>query len=214
MAGSQIDTVKKLLDRHGQSYADEIGINIGKGNAEALFQLLVASILFSTRIRAEAAVEAAKALFAEGWNSADKMCKSSWERRVKVLNENGYARYDESTSSMLRDTLDTLMAEYGGDLSKLREKAGKDQEQERKLLKAFKGIGDVGVDIFFREAQTAWDELYPFIDGKAAAAAKRLGLPDDGRRLADFVAKKDFPILVAALIRTHLADDYDNVKAA
>jgi hypothetical protein len=42
-----------------------------------------------------------------------------------------------------------------GDLRRLRAEAGQDPRQERRLLKAVKGLGEVGVDILFREAQVA-----------------------------------------------------------
>jgi hypothetical protein len=44
--------------------------------------------------------------------------------------------------------------------------------RECKLLKEFKGIGDVGANIFCREAQIAWDELYPFADRKALVVSQ------------------------------------------
>jgi hypothetical protein len=86
-------------------------------------------------------------------------------------------------------------------------------EQERVLLKQFKGIGDVGADIFLREVQAAWDEVRRFVDRRARAGAKMLGLPHDPQRLARLVGERDFPRLVAALVRVELADDADAVLA-
>jgi hypothetical protein len=74
-----------------------------------------------------------------------------------------------------------------------------------------RGIGDVGADIFCREAQSAWDELFPFADRRALETAGRLGLEDDAERLARRVARKDYPRLLAALVRTGLAKDLDEV---
>src|SRR5207248_1977231 len=82
--------------------------------------------------------------------------------RARVLNESGYARYDERTSTALADTAQLIVDRYGGDLRRLRRAADRDPTVERRLLKQCKGIGDVGVDIFFREAQRTWAELYPF----------------------------------------------------
>jgi hypothetical protein len=73
------------------------------------------------------------------------------------------------------------------------------------------GHRDTGVDIFFREVQGEWDELYPFVDGRAAESAARLGLPRDGGKLADLVPRKDFTRLVAALVRAGLAGAYDEL---
>jgi hypothetical protein len=74
-----------------------------------------------------------------------------------------------------------------------------------------KGLGDVGVSIFFREMQVAWDELYPFADRRALQAAERLGLEDDAGALAKRVPKEEFARLMAALVRTDLAKDFDAV---
>jgi hypothetical protein len=132
-------------------------------------------------------------------------------KRARTLNEAGYARYDERTSSMLGDTSAMLLEKYEGDLRKLREAAGRDPGKERQLLKECKGLGDVGVDIFFREIQVAWEELYPFADRRALQAAGRLGLPDDAKGLARLVPRDDFPRLTAALVRTGLARDFDDI---
>ncbi len=206
--------VRELMDRHGETYCGEIGIDIAKGTPSPLFEWLVASLLFSARISADIATSAAKALFAQGWRTPEKMIEAGWAARTKVLNESGYARYDESTSRMLEDTARLLVGDYGGDLRKLREAAGRDPAEIRKRLKAFKGIGEVGADVFFREVQAAWDEIFPFADRKALKAAKALGLPEDAEGLSKLVARKDFPTLVAALVRSDLARDEGEVRDA
>lgn len=213
-AGSRKQMLNALLDRYGQTFCAELGIDIGKNTPSPLFMLLCASLLYSARIRADAATQALKALFAQGWTTPQKMAESTWEERVKVLNANGYARYDESTARMLGDTVDLLLSDYDGDLRKLREAAGRKPTQERKLLKAFKGVGDVGVNIFFREAQLAWPEMYPFADKLALNAAKRLGIAETTQALARLVDKQDFPRLVAALARVHLSKAYDDIMAS
>jgi hypothetical protein len=64
--------------------------------------------------------------------------------------------------------------------------------------------------------QAAWDELYPFADDRALDVAQRLGLGDDAGTLAKAVSKKDYPRLVAALIRAGLAgdDEVDRLRTA
>jgi len=208
---SRAQRVKTLLQRHGTTYCDALRIDIAKNTPSPLFRWLTASILFSARISAENAFEASRAMSKAGLRTAEKMCAASWQDRVDVLTANGYKRYDESASRMLGDTAALLLEKYGGDLRKLREAAGRDPKEERRLLKEMKGLGDVGVDIFFREAQAAWDELYPFADKKALAAAKKLDLAEDAEGLAKLISEKDFPRLVAALVRTDLEKDYDAV---
>jgi hypothetical protein len=211
---SQQDLVRALLERHGQTFAEQLGISLERGTPSSLFRLLVASILFSARIGHGIAIEAARALRQAGWTTPQKMGAASWAQRVRVLNRSGYARYDESTSRMLGEDCRLLRDRYRGDLRRLREEAGRDPRRERALLKEFKGMGDVGVDIFFREAQVAWEELYPFADRLARQTAQRLGLPSDPARLARLVERREFARLVSALVRTGLERDVEGVRAA
>ena len=205
-----------LLERHGRTFANELGIDVAANTPSPRFRLLVASILFSARIGHRIAFAAARALADQGWTTPQKLARTTWAQRVRVLNRAGYARYDESTSRMLGDTCTLLLERYRGDLRRLREQAGRDPRRERALLKEFKGIGDVGVDIFFREAQVAWEELYPFADRRALRAAERLGLSTDAHRLARLIDgdAREFATLAAALIRVGLERDYDRVREA
>jgi endonuclease III len=200
-----------LLDRHGRTYCSELGIPIERNTPSPLFRWLCASILFSARISSDIAASAARALNEHGLTTSQRMADAAWAERTKILNRSGYARYDESTSRMLGDTAGLLIEQYGGDLRRLRERAGEDPAAERRLLQEFKGIGETGADIICREAQEPWPELYPFADRKALAAARKLGLGSDVEELARLTGRQDFPRLVAALIRTSLAKDFDSV---
>lgn len=187
---------------------------VEKNTPSPLFRLLCLSLLQSARIDSEVAMRASKGLAKRRWNTAGAMLGSTWQQRVDVLNEAGYARYQERTSTMLEDTARLLDERWSGDLRKLRDEADRDPEAERKLLTKFKGVGKVGVDIFFREVQVAWPELHPFADHRALASAERLGLGGSAQELARQVRQKDFVRLVAALVRVELADDHDSVLAA
>jgi transposase len=140
--------------------------------------------------------------------------ESTWDQRVKALNEAGYTRYQERTATMLGDLTEHLHERWGGDLRRLREQAGRDPKRERALLKQFKGIGDVGADIFLREVQVAWEEVAPFADRRVLEAAERLGLGNRPDALARLVGRRDFPRLVAALARVRLDKGYDEVERA
>jgi adenylosuccinate lyase len=134
---------------------------------------------------------------------------------VEAPNAAGYTRYQERTATMLGDTAELVLDRWGGDLRKLREAAERDPQRERRLLKEAKGMGDVGVDIFFREVQVAWEELVPFADRRALQAAKRLRLGSDAKALHRLVGSpQEFARLVAALVRTELEDDYAAVRSA
>lgn len=209
---SKQQIARALLRRYPKSPADRLRIDVSRNTPSPLYQWLLASLLFSTRISADKALSAADALFKQGWRTPGKMADVSWGERVKVLNRSGYARYDESTSRYIADSTAHLMDEYRGDLRRLREAAGRDPARERELLKNFKGIGDTGADIFLREAQTAWDELYPFADRKALKAAEKMGLGTTARELARLVERRrDFPRLLSALVMADLGKETEEV---
>jgi hypothetical protein len=212
---SKKDIVRALLELHGQTFAEELGIKLDKPSPSALFQLLCASVLFSARIGSNIAADAFKNIKRGGWRTPRSMAKSRWEQRVEALNAAGYTRYQERTATMLGDTAELVLDRWGGDLRKLREEAEHDPRRERRLLKEAKGLGDVGVDIFFREVQVAWEELVPFVDKRALQAARRLKLGGDARSLLRRVeGRQEFARLVAALVRTELQDDYADVTSA
>ncbi len=199
-----------VLERHGEMYSAELGVDLARNTPSPLFRWLCASLLMSARISG-AIMRAATALADHGWTTAQKMAESTWRQRVTVLNRAGYARYDESTSRMLGDTAQLLLDQYGGDLRRLRDRAERRPDEERRLLKAFKGVGDVGVDIFFREVQIAWDELHPFADKRSLEAAERIGLPSSAEALAELVSRRDFPRLLAGLTRMAREKDLEAI---
>lgn len=204
--------VSVLLKRHGRTFAEELGIDAEANEPAALFCLLISAMLFSTRISHNVALKSARILFDHGWTTPEKMAATTWEERVGALDEGGYVRYDERTSTMLGETAQMVIDDYQGDLRNLREAAGRDPARERKLLDQFKGVGEVAVNIFFREAQLAWPELYPFADARTLASAKALGLPDDAGKLAALVhSRRQFVRLVAALIRVALEHKHEEV---
>ena len=207
------DTVlAELLDRHGRTFADELGIDVAANTPAPLFRLLCFALLAGARISARIALAAANALADAGLNTAGAMAASTWRTRTDILNASGYARYDESTSRALGSTAELLVDRYDGDLRKLRAQADGDVDALRRLVTECKGIGDVGADIFFREVQAAWDELHPFADRRALDVARRLRLGDDADALAAKVSRRDYPRLIAALVRAGLAGD-DEIAA-
>ncbi|ONH23844.1 hypothetical protein [Pseudofrankia asymbiotica] len=212
MAGADpMAVVAELMSRHGRTFAEDIDADVAADTAEAMFRLLVFATLASARIRSSTAMEASNALFAEGWTSPAAMADSTWEQRVQVLNQHGYARYDESTARVLDDACHYLLDTYDGDIRGVRDAADYQGSREHTLLTQIKGIGPVGADIFLREAQAGWDELIPYIDARTRQTARELGLPGDPRRLLMLVEREDFPLLVAALVRGRLEQDIDQV---
>jgi endonuclease III len=207
------DVLARLLDRHGRTFADEMGIRLERGGPPELFQLLVGSLLMSARISADLAVAAARALFARGYTDADRMLGASWQDRVDALGDGGYVRYDERTATYLADTSRSVLDRYAGDLDQLRVRADGDPDRIGTLLQDFKGIGRVGADLFRRDAQRVWPELRPFADAVALAVADQLDLGASAADLADRVGTDDLSVLTAALVRARRSDDLEVVRS-
>lgn len=195
---------ERLLEEHGQTYADEAGIRL-RNTPAPLYQLLTLCVLLSVRIKADIAVAAARELFAAGMRTPRAMTEASWQDRVDALGRAHYRRYDESTATALGEGAGLVRDRYRGDLRRLREEARGDPARIRALLQEFPRIGPVGADIFSREAQGVWPELRPAFDSRARDAAVGLGLPKTPAGLARLVADDDLPKLAAALVRAGLS---------
>lgn len=202
-----------VLQRYGTTYAQQGGSRVDKNTPSALYQLLNIALLLSARIPAGNAMEAATALRKAGFTTPRKMAEATWQQRVDVITWHGYKRYDERTATLLGQTAELLLSRYRGNLRRLRQQAQYDRAKEKSLLKEFKGIGDTGADIFLREVQLVWEEVYPYADKKVLEAAGKLGLPSEARQLSTLVAHEDFARLTAGLIRVDLGRAYAKVRA-
>lgn len=211
---TQKATAKALIDHQGMLYSEEIGANIARDTPQELFHWLICALMMSARISAANAVQGARALREAGLHKIDAIRGADRRDLVRVLNENGYARYDESTADYIRAAAELVDEKYRGDLRALRD-AGGDGEAILGLIQEIKGIGRVGAEIFAREAQLAWPALYPKVGGPAERAARDLGLPDDARGLAELIGSRErFVRLVAALTRAALDGPADEVQEA
>lgn len=195
--------VEALLEEYGQTYAEEAGIRL-KDAPQPLYRLLVLASLLSTRIRAKAAVDAAKELAAAGMRDPHRMAAASWQERVDALGRGGYRRYDESTATRLGEGAELVDERYGGDLRRMRAEADGDVDELGRALQQFPGVGPVGADIFLREAQAVWPEAAPYLDAKTLQGARVLGLPATPDRLLKLADDTEPAVLAAALVRVAL----------
>jgi len=196
--------LRELLDRHGRTYAGEAGIRLADRPAP-LYQLHVLATLLSARISSDIAVAAARELFAAGYRTPKAMAGASWQDRVDALGRGHYKRYDERTATMLGDAAERLIADYRGDLRRLRDEAGGDTAGIARLLTRFPGIGPAGASIFLREVQDTWPSVAPFVDDRMTAGARKAGLPAGRDEVAGMLTETRHPsVLAAALVRASL----------
>ncbi|MFE5393808.1 endonuclease [Streptomyces sp. NPDC056568] len=192
--------LRELLDAHGRTYAEEAGIRL-RDTPQPLYRLLVLAHLLSARIRGSIAVATARTLHEAGLRDPRRMARADRQERVDALGRGGYRRYDERTATQLGEAAELLTGRWGGDLRRLREQAGGEIPEVRRLLQEFPGVGPTGADIFLREVQRVWPATAPYLDRKALQGAERLGLPGDPDRLIDLAGPADPAVLAAALVR-------------
>jgi hypothetical protein len=194
------DLARRLVRAHGRTFAADAAITL-RDKPAPLWQLLVLSLLLSTRISSDLAVATARELFSAGWRTPSRLRESTWQQRVDALGRGGYRRYDESTATRLDDAAALLLDRWKGDLRHLREEAGSDAARISTLLQEFDGIGPTGASIFLREAQQVWPSVRPFADQLVLKGARAAGLPDDAEELARLVEGDDLASLASALVR-------------
>jgi endonuclease III len=205
---------RALIEDQGRLWSEEIGARIDADTPDEWFHWLIAALLMSARISATQAAQAAGALKVEDLNTVQGVLESDREQRIRVLNENGYARFDNVGADQIFEAAQLVQEEYGGDLRHLRAQGG-DANAIRARLKQVKGIGEVGADIFCREAQLVWDELFPMADGHAIEQARAFGLPDRPEELAQIAGGRErYVRLVTALARAWLDGPSEKVKEA
>jgi endonuclease III len=197
------ETARAVLDRYGTTYAAAAGIRLTDEPAP-LFQLLVLAELLSARIAADIAVATAGELLASGWTTPQRMREAPRAGVIGALGRGGYRRYDERTATQLRDASQLVIERYGGDLRRLAEQADRDVRAAAELLQEVKGIGPTGAAVFLREVQAVWPWVRPYLDDRARAGARRVGLPDDGEDLAALVPDHDLARFAAGLVRISL----------
>lgn len=191
---------RALLDHGGQTFAQEAGIKL-EDKPAALYQLLVLSLLMSAPISGGIALKSAREVFKAGYTTPRKMRDATWQQRIDALVKGGYRRYDESTSTTLGEGAAFLLERYRGDLRRMASAASGDRKRLHSMVKEVKGIGNVGADLFLREAQGVWPMLRPYVDKQAIKGAQTLGLPEDPQDLARLVGGDDLDRFVAGLVR-------------
>jgi hypothetical protein len=208
-------TVRVLLDHHPRGCVAELAEFAVTNTAAGLFRLLCISVLAQDTVPSDADVRATQALFAEHLDSAPEMTKSDDRQRADLLRQAGYPRPEEG-ARRLGEATTLVMERYDGDLQQLRRKANGDPQRLRHLLREIPGMDGAGIVIFLREAQMFWPEAGPFVDERAAEAARRLDLPSKPDELLHDVARgggtEKLSWLVGALALVETNDEYDRIR--
>ena len=148
-----------MTDKKDRTDAADLGLDLsgndGRGKDAALFEWLVACLLFGARITQERAASAFTHLDDDGVLTPDKLAHADERHLVELLDAARYTRYDDSKAAELTQLGRDVLERYDGRLSSLPEGARTKKEVSERLQQ-FKGIGPVAADIFLRDAPAAW----------------------------------------------------------
>lgn len=192
------EITKVLLKNYGRTLADDFGVDAHSGEPRSLFWILIAALLLSARIGHGLALKSARILFGRGWTTAEKMAGSTWQQRLKALDEGGYVRYDERTSTMARPLKRRSRSTEGTCAI-----AGSGRRRSGTRAEAAEGI---------QRQWGGWHEyLFPRSATRMAGAVR---LPPDARKLASLVRRRrDFVRLVNALMQVRLEGREEKFRA-
>ncbi|KAI9376411.1 COPI associated protein-domain-containing protein [Aspergillus egyptiacus] len=149
------------------------------GSADTILAMLMEAMLKSRPIQHDLTDRAIQKLIEVGYHDIEKLGNASWEERAMVLKDGGYNRYREQGSTNLGELVSLVNEKYDGDLNNLVKKADYDRRKTRELVKEVKGLGDLGVDLFFNNVQSVWPSIAPFIDSRSMQTARDAGFGTD-----------------------------------
>ncbi|KAJ9615818.1 hypothetical protein H2200_001895 [Cladophialophora chaetospira] len=183
--------VERLLKQYpGLPLSDTDLEEPGKATPETVLALLLNAILSSTRVSHTIAAKTTDLVIKAGYHKLDVLKKSTWQDRTEVLTEGGYTHYREKTATFLGELAELIEEKYQGDLNAILKSTSEDPKKIRAELKTIKGLGDVGIDIFFTTAQHVWPCLAPWIDPRSLKTAENIGLGKDVQALWKEVGEK------------------------
>lgn len=153
--------VTEAVLRRSPLYSEELDIDLARNRDSELFKWFLASILFGHRISETIAKNTYRAFARHGLLTPHKILAAGWDYLVNpIMREGGFVRYDGKTSTQVLRDCEWLLAEYGGSLRKLHERASDSADLESRLM-AFYGIGPVTVNVFLRELRPFWKKSDP-----------------------------------------------------
>ncbi|EXJ74246.1 uncharacterized protein A1O5_02542 [Cladophialophora psammophila CBS 110553] len=183
--------VENLLEHFGSLPLSDTGLEeLDSATPETILALLMNAILSATRVSHSIAAKTTAVVVKAGYHKLDVLKKSTWEERTELLTEGGYTHYRERTATFMGQLAELVEEKYDGDLNRIPGLASGDRRKIRAELQKIKGIGDVGIDIFFTTAQHVWPCLAPWIDPRSLKTAEHIGFGGDVQALWDEAGRK------------------------
>lgn len=174
------------------------GANIRTYTASALnpFEELLCAIILSRPISHRLGLRTIRTVLSEPYNftSARALRDAGDEKRLQSVYD-ARTQHKDKTAAQMGILAEAVLEHFttkddskGTQLGKLREDCGDDVGQAAKSLKKnIKGLGQTGLEIFFRRVQWIYTAAFPNVDTRTADALRLLGLPQDGEQLVALI---------------------------
>ncbi|KAA8652470.1 hypothetical protein EYZ11_009273 [Aspergillus tanneri] len=173
--------VQRVIERFGRAPLDGTAMAEKplRASADIVLAMVIDAMLKSRPISRDLSQRAVNKVIEVGYQDIRKLGESSWEERTGVLQDGGYNRYREQGATNLGELAHLVNERYDGDLNNLWEEAHHDRARTRELIKEIKGLGDLGVDLFFNNVQSVWSDIAPFVDTRSLQTAEQVGIGTD-----------------------------------
>lgn len=195
---------RRIVRELGGRFSIELGIEVDRHPGE-VERWGLAATLFGNRIPAEIAMRTYRVLERAGVRTIEDAGRRTAPELVALLDEGGYARYDERTAARLLALAHVLADGYDGRLGALGDQIADPAELEP-ALRHLPGWGPVTVHAFLRELRGVWPGAAPELDDRTMRAARHLEFPWELEGLSELATAAHLGIrdLEAALVRLSL----------
>lgn len=205
---AEISRARQVVNRLGGRFSLELGIDLERKAGE-IDRWALAATLLGDPSPVSIAIHTYRVLEHAGVRTFEDVRDRDREEVVCLLDEGGYARFDESTASRLMSLAEAVADRYAGGLATLGETIVVPRELER-ALGALPGWDTATVGTFLRELRGVWPGAEVPLDPRAALAARHVALPSDLHGLSSLAtaAHFDFRDLEAGLARLALCHGF------
>ncbi|KAL2810784.1 hypothetical protein BJX63DRAFT_401324 [Aspergillus granulosus] len=175
------EKLQKTIEKYGHGPLEGTAIEEKAltGSPDTILAMLFEAMLKAKPISHELTDRTVHKLIDVGYHDIQKLGNATWEERAMVLKDGGYNRYREQGSTNLGALVEFVNDKYDGDLNNLIKKADYDRQRVKELVHEVKGLGDLGVELFFNNVQSVWPSIAPFVDSRSLQTAKEAGFGTD-----------------------------------
>ena len=170
-----------LVTRLGGSYSRLLGLKLAGMESDETFKWFVAAVLLGSPVRTGSALSAFREMERRSLLTPRGLLSCDEKTLYEALLASGVTVYTRKIAATLRSAVQSLLADYDGDINRLHFFA----EDGEDLVVRVRRLGDKvprrAVALFLREMRGVWDKAHPGLSFSALDAARCLGVIDNVR---------------------------------